>query len=84
MTDPERCEQCDGKKLYLTWTHANNDAKGLNRRQTQRGAMHVYRGPCGHWHVGREDDIHAHHKRNQGHRYRGWRAPELTLAELGV
>lgn len=73
MSDLERCELCGGKLTYPTYQWAQHDAHELNRKKRRTGHMHVYRGPCGHWHVGRHDDLARKVARSRPRRRWNWR-----------
>jgi len=53
--DEKQPWQCTGKKKYLTWEHASNDARAIRRRL--HGKKHMTAEPyrckkCGFWHTG--------------------------------
>lgn len=47
---------CKGKKQYLNFTHANNDAKSL-RRKTGEIIAPYHCKYCGHFHTGHKHAI---------------------------
>lgn len=79
----ERCDLCNMKMVYQTYAHASSDASDLNRKKRNTGHLEPYRGPCGHWHVGRHESVqhHRHHHPHPDQRnvwtFRDWLREEV-------